>query len=99
MNQLYFRSNDGTKVSTSVCTDLSFREPQFVFGLILVFSWLIFMGFALYHSEGDQALIASLFVVALGFAWGHYFRTRNSQQFNARLMSRICELEEKLVPS
>jgi hypothetical protein len=79
----------------------TFMEPQFIFGLILVFSWLIFMAVALslYHTDMNTAItamerISALFGAALGFVWGFYFGTKNSQQLIKQLMTRISDLEK-----
>lgn len=78
-----------------------FQEPQLLFGLILVFAWLIFMavGLYLFHGMEEGALsamerISALFTAALGFVWGFYFGTKNTQQLTRQLMSRIHDLEK-----
>lgn len=45
----------------------TFMEPQFIFGLILVFSWLIFMAVALslYHTDMNTAITAMERISAL----------------------------------
>lgn len=61
------------------------KEPQFVFGIILLAAWLFFLYPVLVNvhtydpnSQRPEPLesaqgISALFSTALGFVWGHYF--------------------------